>query len=195
MKQIIQSFLLLITLSVLTGVVYPVFITAVAHVCFQKQAMGNLIYNSKKEVTGSYLIGQSFSSDRYFWSRPSAVGYNPLPSGGSNKTMVSKGLKETIISRQQIFRKANGISDNQDVPKEMFFSSASGLDPHISPAAALSQFDRVANARKCSSEERIGIQKLILKCLEEPQFGFLGDARVNVVQLNLSIDSLLEQKK
>lgn len=194
MKQIIiNSFLLLITLSVLTGLLYPAFITAVAYICFPEQTRGSLIYNTKKEVFGSTLIGQQFSDNRYFWSRPSAVGYNPMPSGGTNLSLLSNQLKDSMVSRAKMFRNANNLANDKMVPKEMLFASASGLDPHISPAAAAAQVDRVADARKLSSEQRKVLQELINKNTRGPQLGFLGESRVNVLMLNHDLDSIANQ--
>jgi potassium-transporting ATPase KdpC subunit len=195
MKQtILHSFLLLITLSVLTGLVYPAFITAVAYVCFPSQAKGSLVYNTSKNVIGSSLIGQQFSDNRYFWSRPSAVGYNPMPSGGTNLCLLSNQLKDSIVSRSKAFRNVNNLANDSLVPKEMLFTSASGLDPHISPAAALAQVNRIADARNYTKTQRSTIQALIVKNTREPQFGFLGERRVNVFMLNHDLDLITTQK-
>jgi K+-transporting ATPase ATPase C chain len=194
MKQIINAFLLLITLSVLTGLIYPVFITAVAHVCFPAQAKGSLVYNTANSVIGSELIGQQFSDKRYFWPRPSAVGYNPMPSGGTNLNLLSNQLKDSIVNRSKAFRTANNLSSDSLIPKEMLFASASGVDPHISPAAARAQVNRIASSRNYTKTQKSTIQELIVKNTSGPQFGFLGENRVNVLMLNHDLDSITALK-
>jgi potassium-transporting ATPase KdpC subunit len=190
MKQFWNALLLLLTFAILTGIVYPLFITAIAYLFFPEQAKGSLIYDSKKQICGSSLIGQNFSNKRYFWSRPSAVNYNPMPSGGTNLSLVSIQLKDTVESRRQTFRAMNNLSKNDSVPNEMLFASASGLDPHISPAAAQAQVSRVIDARGCTPQQRTAIQNLIVKYTDAPQLGFLGADRVNVLLLNRGLDSL-----
>jgi K+-transporting ATPase ATPase C chain len=166
--------------------------TGVAYICFPDQAKGSLQYDSKKQVKGSSLIGQNFSDNRYFWPRPSAIGYNPLPSGGSNMSVASYQLRDSVVSRQQLFRTANGLAAGAAVPGDMVFTSASGLDPHISPDGALAQMGRVVEARKCSPEQRVAVQRLVKSMTQGPQFGFMGNSRVNVFMLNSALDSLME---
>lgn len=190
MKQIINAFLLLCTLSILTGLIYPVFITAVAYIFFPAQAKGSLVYSTANNVIGSKLIGQQFLDNRYFWPRPSAVGYNPLPSGGTNLNFLSNQLKDSTVSRSIAFRTSNNLENNFLVPKDMLFASASGLDPHISPAAASAQVNRIAYARNYTKTQRSTIKDLIVRNTLEPQFGFLGERRVNVLMLNREMDSI-----
>lgn len=139
-------------------------------------------------VIGSSLIGQNMNNDpRYFWSRPSAVGYNPLPSGGSNLSSTSAILKEAVGQRITDFLAANQLDKSTDVPAEIVFASGSGLDPHISPEAARLQIDRVAEARSLPREK---VADLVEDFVESPQLGFLGQPRVNVLLLNLALDEL-----
>ncbi len=187
MKQLYPAFAILALLTLLTGVIYPLTVTGIAQVVFPKKSDGSLI---KEEgiVVGSSLIGQNMNNDpRYFWSRPSAVGYNPLPSGGSNLSSTSATLEEAVGQRTADFRTANQLAEGTDVPAEMVFASGSGLDPHISPEAARLQIDRVAEARNLPREQ---VADLVEDFVESPQLGFLGQPRVNVLLLNLALDEL-----
>jgi potassium-transporting ATPase KdpC subunit len=187
--QIKIALKIFILFTVLLGGIYPLVITGVAQLIFPGKANGSLIVVDNKPV-GSKLIGQKFDSDIYFSSRPSAIDYNPLPSGGSNLGLTSEKLKQQVDERKLQFVKANQISESEPVPSEMLFASASGLDPHISPNAAIMQVGRIENARKFNSTQKQQLFQAINRLTEEPQFLFLGEARINVLQLNLELDKI-----
>lgn len=176
-------------MTVLTGIVYPFFMTGVAQLIFPSKANGSLIIKDGK-IAGSELIGQNFDSSIYFWSRPSAIDYNPLPSGASNLGPTSKKLKEQVKERRRLFAASNSIADTSAIPKEMLFASASGLDPHISPEAALLQLNRVAMARNLDETQKHKVEQLIRSKTEEPQYFLFGEPRINVFELNLVLDSI-----
>lgn len=188
LKMIFPALRMLLVLTIITGVIYPLVITAAAQVLFPTQANGSLIRNGET-VIGSALIGQNMNDDpRYFWSRPSAVSYNSLPSGGSNLAPTSASLQAAVNERAEAFSTAHNMTNTLTfVPTEMLFTSASGLDPHISPQAARLQVGRVAAARGLDEAQ---IMMLIDGLVEAPQLGFLGQERVNVLLLNLALDAL-----
>ena len=175
--------------TVLTGIAYPLLVTGVAQLVFTDRANGSIVYQNGKPV-GSILIGQSFTSEKYFWSRPSAVGYNSELSGASNFGPTSAKLRKQIEERRQNFIRRNGLSENAIVPAEMVTSSGSGLDPHISPEAAMLQLDRVAKARGFNSQQRRKVAELIHLLSVGHNQVILGDARINVFELNLKINQL-----
>ena len=187
LQTTIQSLRALIFLTVLTGVAYPLVVTGIAQVAFKEQANGSLIVGEGK-LMGSTLIGQPFSDPKYFWSRGSATSpmpYNGGSSSGSNLGPTNPALKEAIEGRVKALRAA-GAPASQPVPADLATASGSGLDPHISPAAAEFQIARVAKARNASEEK---IRELVQKHTEGRQFGILGEPRVNVLQLNLALDA------
>ena len=187
MKQIKIALKLFAILMILVGVIYPVAVTVFAQLFFPKEAGGSLLYDSGGNLTGSALIGQPFSDPKYFWSRPSATSdfpYNPMASGGSNLGPTNKVLIEQISNRTDIL-KSSGIQ--APVPSDLVESSASGLDPHISMQSALIQIPRVARARNLDEGT---VRKLVVEHIEERQFGFLGEQRINVLKLNLALDSM-----
>lgn len=181
MKLFFQAFRLFLILTVLTGGLYPLAVTALAQWAFPYQANGSLIKEEGKLI-GSELLAQKFTSDRYFWSRPSAADFATVASGASNQGPTNAALKEKVIRRIEEFKKAH---PSQPVPSEMVFASGSGLDPHISPEAARSQVERVARARNRDAES---LYPLVDAAIEPPQFGFLGKPRVNIFRLNRSLD-------
>ena len=187
--QIIIALKIFILFTVLLGGIYPLVITGVAQLLFPEKANGSLIVVDNKPV-GSKLIGQNFDNDLYFSSRPSATDYNPLPSGGSNLGLTSEKLRQQVAGRKLQFVKANQISESEPIPSEMLFASASGLDPHISPNAAIIQVGRIENARNFDSTQKQQLFQAINQLTEEPQFLFLGEARINVLQLNLALDKI-----
>jgi K+-transporting ATPase ATPase C chain len=173
-------------LSVITGVAYPASVTAIAQAVFPRQANGSLIVEDGKPI-GSALIGQPFDDPKYFWGRPSATspfGYNAGSSSGSNLSPTNVDLIKTVQGRVDALRAADP-GNAAPVPVDLVTASASGLDPHISPAAALYQVSRVAKARKLGSD---AVRQLVERHTEGRLFGLLGEPRVNVLALNLALD-------
>lgn len=193
-KQILTSLKILLLFSLVTGIIYPLFITGMANLLFKDKADGSLI-KKNGQVIGSSLIGQAFDSTAYFWSRPSATGYNPLPSGGSNLGLTNAKLWQEFKERKQNFIRINGLQPGMHVPSEMVFASGSGLDPHISPEAAILQVDRIAKARNFSINQRNELLIVITKHIEEPQFHLFGQERINVFMLNLELDKTDEYQR
>ncbi len=189
MKTLITSIRILLFFTILTGIVYPIFVTGIVQFAFKYKANGSLIVKGNN-VIGSKLIGQQFDSTIYFSSRPSAVSYNPLPSGGSNLGPTSVKLKNYVHGRTILFNAINGYDSLKVVPSEMLFASASGLDPHISNAAAVLQVDRIARSRNLDNNQRMNLLNTIAKLTEAPQYGFLGIERINVLTLNIELDKL-----
>jgi len=184
LKQIYPAFAITIVLTLLLGIIYPLVITAVATVIFPRQAGGSLIEKNGR-VIGSSLIGQPFSGSEYFHSRPSAAGdgYDATASGGTNLGPASQKLFETNVKpAAAALREENpGVP----IPVDLVTSSASGLDPHITPAAAEFQVPRVAKRRGMTADE---VRRLVREHTEGRQFGLLGEPRVNVLELNLALD-------
>ena len=191
MKETLRtSVVMLATWTLLTGVVYPLVVTAAARIAFPAKANGSLIFRGGKPV-GSSLVGQAFSGPRYFWGRPSAtspVPYNAASSGGSNLGPLNPALKEAVQARIAELRRND--PGPRAVPVDLVAASGSGLDPHISPASAEAQASRVAKARGMSEDE---VRALIVRHSEGRQFGVLGEPRVNVLLLNLSLDEATER--
>ena len=186
-RQLMPAVRLLILLTLLTGVAYPAVVTAVAQVAFPAQANGSLIVVDGKTV-GSSLIGQAFNDPKYFWGRLSAAGangYDASSSAGSNLGPTSQVLIDRITADVDRVRAANG---GGPVPVDLVTTSASGLDPDVSPAAAAYQVARVAAARGMSLSD---VQAAIARHTQQPLLGFLGEPRVNVLLLNLDLDGLL----
>jgi K+-transporting ATPase ATPase C chain len=183
-NQLKTATLMLVALTALTGVVYPLVVTGIGQLVFRSEANGSLIERDG-EVVGSELIGQTFSSPGYFWGRPSAVSYNGGGSAGSNLGPINPALLDRVTATVATLREAHG--DTAPIPVDLATASSSGLDPHISPAAALYQVARVASARGTSEEK---IRALVDEHTEGRQLGFLGEPRVNVLLLNLALDDL-----
>lgn len=175
-------------MTLLTGIIYPLLITVIAQLTMKHQADGDFL-SSKEKVVGATLIAQKFESDKYFWGRPSSIDYNPLPSGGSNLGPTSAALKKAVEERQEKILKSHHV-DKDKIPPELLFSSGSGLDPHINISAAYFQIDRIAKSRGVESKD---IKSLIDSMIIKPSFGFLGEARINVLLLNQALDELLKQ--
>jgi K+-transporting ATPase ATPase C chain len=188
LKNSIRCLLLLVVLSLITGIIYPLFVTFSGRLLFSVQAEGSL---QKREgiIVGSRLLGQAFSDNRYFHSRPSATNYNTLPSGGSNLTQVSLTLKDSVSERKKRFALNNKV-DSSEVPVDMLYASGSGLDPHISPEAASQQVQRICKERRFDSNTCNSLHNLVRSKTERPQWLIFGDYRVNVLSLNLALDSL-----
>ena len=185
-KQLRPAAMMLLVLTVLTGVVYPLIVTGVARLAFPDQARGSVVVAADRAV-GSRLIGQANDDPRYFWPRPSATNYGTLPSGGSNLAPTSAELAALVEQRAGNFRAAHGLAPGAPVPTDMLFASGSGLDPHISPAAARLQIGRVAGARGLLEAQ---VASLVEAHVEGPQLGVLGQPRVNILMLNLALDEL-----
>ena len=175
-------------LTLLTGVAYPLVVTGAAKALFPVQAAGSLVVRDGKTV-GSALIGQNFSNPKRFWGRPSATGpmpYNAAASSGSNQGPLNPALTDAVKGRVEALRAADP-GNAAPVPLDLVTASASGLDPHISPAAARYQVARVAKSRSLPANT---VQALVDQQVEMPLFGFLGEPRVNVLQLNLALEAL-----
>jgi len=177
---------MLVVLSVLTGFLYTLAVTVVGNVLFPQKTHGTLVTKNGR-IMGSELLGQRFVSPCYFWSRPSSVDYETLPSGASNKGPTSQDLHKTVSARTSLLLGTNGIAESASVPSDLLYASGSGVDPHISPESARFQAHRIAQERHCS--EAI-IDNLVSSLIDGPQFGFLGEPRVNVLKLNTLLDSL-----
>ncbi|MEI6123778.1 MAG: potassium-transporting ATPase subunit KdpC [Bacteroidota bacterium] len=189
MKTLAISLKIFLFFTVLTGIIYPLLVTGIAQFVFPFKANGSIIIKNNVSI-GSDLIGQKFDSTIYFSSRPSAVDYNPLPSGGSNIALTNVKLKEQLTQRKKQFIAINHLDSKATVPSEMLFASASGLDPHISPMAASMQLDRIVKARNLTTVQKQQLIHLIAELTESPQYLLLGEARVNVLRLNLALDAL-----
>jgi len=182
-----QSAIMLGIATLLLGIVYPLVMTGVSQVIFPYQANGSMIQRDGTPV-GSALIGQEFTSDSYFWSRPSATTppYNAASSSGSNLSPTGQAFADLVAQRAARLRAADPLH-RKEIPVDLLTASASGLDPDITPAAALYEAPRVAAARKLPESS---VKELVLAHVTERTLGILGEARVNVLELNLALDKL-----
>ncbi len=174
--------------TVITGIAYPLLVTVIAQTVFPGQADGSLIFKNGQPL-GSALIGQFFSNPKYFWGRPSAtapVPYNAGASSGSNLGPMNPVLIDAVAARLK-FQRGADPANQSPIPVDLVTASASGLDPHISPAAAGYQVNRVANARSLTPEK---LRELVARYTESRQFILLGESRVNVLELNLALDEI-----
>ncbi|MGK5093426.1 potassium-transporting ATPase subunit KdpC [Deltaproteobacteria bacterium TL4] len=186
-KTFTQAARLLLTLTLLTGLLYPGIVYLVSQAAFHDQANGSMIA-VKQHIVGSKFIGQKFENPKYFWGRPSAVDYNPLPSGGTNQSPSNSALVQAVQERTLKLRQAHQWESQTAIPADLLLASGSGLDPHISPEAASLQVARVAAARNLSAAQTAQLRDLVNQYTEGYQWGFLGAPRVNVLLLNLALD-------
>jgi potassium-transporting ATPase KdpC subunit len=187
LSELRPAILVLLVLSLITGVAYPLLVTGIGQLVFPMQANGSLIERDGR-ILGSSLIGQAFNEPKYFWSRPSATGpspYNAGASSGSNQGPLNPALAEAVKGRIEALHAADP-GQTQAVPVDLVTASGSGLDPHISPAAAAYQVPRVARVRGLSEDR---VRKLVAEHTEGRQLGILGEPRVNVLLLNLALDA------
>lgn len=192
MKNLISAVLMTVVTTILLGLIYPLAVTGLAQLIFPDKANGQLIRGSDGTLIGSRLIGQPFSSPGYFRSRPSAAGatgYDAGISGGSNLGPTNQKLIDRIKADVE---KLQAENPDRPVPVDLVTSSGSGLDPHISPAAAEFQVPRVASERGMIEAE---VRTIVAAHTEGRQFGFLGEPRVNVVELNLDLDRMQPMKQ
>lgn len=184
MKYIMPAIRFKIFMTLLLGLIYPFAMTGVTQLVFPSQSSGDFITRGG-QVVGSAKIAQNFEKPEYFWPRPSAISYNPLPSGGSNQSQSSQALKDAVDGRRVKLKSAHS-DQTIEPPQDLLFASASGLDPHISPEAAEYQLNRVVKARNLSVEQ---VQKLIKEASVSRQLGIFGEPTVNVLALNVALDN------
>ncbi|MFZ0060657.1 MAG: potassium-transporting ATPase subunit KdpC [Pyrinomonadaceae bacterium] len=185
MKNLTTAIMMTIVTTVLLGLIYPLVVTGLAQVIFPEQANGSLMKRADGTVIGSRLIGQPFSSPGYFRSRPSAAGANGYDAGASSGANLGPTSQKLIARVKADVQKLQAENPGRPVPIDLVTTSGSGLDPHISPAAAEFQVPRVARARGIREEE---VRLVVAAHTEGRQFGFLGEARVNVLEVNLDLD-------
>jgi K+-transporting ATPase ATPase C chain len=188
-RQLLPALTMVLVFTVITGLAYPLAVTAIAQLGFGDEADGSLVEDADGEVVGSSLIGQSFTGPQYFHPRPSAAGdgYDPSGSSGSNLGPTNPDLLESVEENVAAYREENGLDDDVEVPVDAVTSSASGLDPHISVANAELQAARVAEERDLGVD---GVRELIDDYTSSRDLGFLGERGVNVLELNLALDEL-----
>ena len=184
MKGLQPCLRLLVLLTVVTGFFYPLLLVLIGTVIMPHRSQGSFIIEEHSNL-GSELIGQRFSNSRYFWSRPSAIDYNPLLARGSYLSPTSALLKEQVEARKSELSASNKIK--QDFPLDLLFSSGSGIDPHISVEAALYQLPRVAQARQLDENQ---LRNTVVSHIEWRFLGFLGEPRINVLVLNRALDKM-----
>ena len=186
-SEIRSAVLVTLMLALVCCGIYPLVVFGIGQVLFHDKANGSLILDGKGTIQGSSLLGQQFTGEKYFHSRPSAAGngYDATSSGGSNLGPTSQKLHDSIAQNVADYRSQNGLATNAPVPADAVTASASGLDPHISPENAQLQVARVAKARNISEQE---IKRLIKQNTDKPDIGFLGEPGVNVLTLNMALD-------
>ncbi len=190
MKQIRIALLMMLIMTLLLGVMYPLMMTGIAQLAFSNKANGSLAMVDGRTV-GSELLGQSFTGPGYFHGRPSANSYDGANSGGSNLGPTNRKLIETSVMRADQVRKENGLAPGTMVPSDLVLASGSGLDPHVSLASALIQVPRIARERNIGEPE---ITDLVRHSSELPYFGAYGDPIVNIFRLNIALDALGKKK-
>ncbi|HJX85295.1 MAG TPA: potassium-transporting ATPase subunit KdpC [Candidatus Angelobacter sp.] len=192
-KNLITAILMTVVTTVLLGVIYPLVVTGLAQI-WRDKANGQLITRKDGTVIGSRIIGQAFVGDAYFHSRPSAAGngYDAANSGGTNLGPTNKALVDRVNTQAAALQKEN---PGQPVPIDLVTTSGSGLDPHITPAAAAFQIPRVAQARGITDNDLPKLKQLVSEHTENRQFGILGEPRVNVLELNIALDEKFPVKR
>lgn len=185
LKNIKQSLILSVFTIILFGFIYPLFIFAVGQLMHDKSIGSPITLNG--QTVGFENIGQSFTDDKYFWGRPSAVNYNAASTGGSNKGPTNPDYLAEVNARIDSFVVHNPGINKKDIPSELVTASGSGIDPNISPEAAYIQILRVAKERNISEDK---LKELVMQNIEKKYLGFLGIERVNVLKLNLALDKL-----
>lgn len=190
MKNILKSsIIMLVAFAFVTGILYPMLITGIGQIFLPWQANGSVIKNAKGEIIGSQNIGQSFQGPEYFWGRPSATAdfpYNAKASGGSNLSVLNENLQSQVKDRITQYESMDP-DNNLPIPIDLITTSASGLDPDISPEAALFQVHRVAQTRGLPEEK---VRELVMSHIEQPTVQIFGEPRVNVLLLNIALDSV-----
>ncbi len=189
MKNLIIAGKLFFLMTLITGVIYPASITLYCYFFVKEKSIGSFIEKNGTKI-GSELIAQKFNDPKYFWNRPSSIDYNPLLSGASNLSLTSLELKNQVDIRKQQLLKVNEFEVNNNevlIPQDLLFASGSGLDPHISPKAAIFQATRVAKIRNINIST---VYKIINDLTESPQYGIFGDQRINTLKLNFALDNL-----
>ncbi len=180
MKSLLTNLRVFLVLTLLTGVIYPLVVTAIGHLFFLEKAQGSLVRKGN-ETVGSELLAQGFSNPKYFWPRPSANKYDGLSSGATNQSISSTEWIKTVKEREA-----------QGLVSEMRFASASGLDPDISLEAAQAQIQRISTARELNSNDKARLEILVHNSLQLRQAGIFGEERINVLKLNLALDEAIK---
>ena len=176
-------------MTVITGLIYPLMITAYAQLMHPYKSNGSMIsFNNK--IIGSELIGQQFIKPEYFWGRPSSIGNNPMPSGGSNLNPLGSTFKEYFSTRVDTIRKYHGNIELSSIPRDLLFSSGSGVDPHISLEAAYFQIERISKYRHLSELQIKKLKEIVQSSIESPDLLIFGEYRINVLKLNLQLNSI-----
>ncbi len=190
MKEVRTGLLVILVLSALLGIVYPLVVTGIGQLAFSWRVNGSLVVLGDR-IVGSELIGQFFSSPGYFHGRPSSSNYDPLASGGSNLAPAGSTLLDAVEKRVAAIRMEHGLSEDAAVPADLVLASASGLDPEISVQSALLQAESIAAARGIGAQ---GVRSLVQRVARSPFLGAFGEERVNVLRLNLALDELVSPR-
>jgi K+-transporting ATPase ATPase C chain len=191
-KDSVSLVKLFVVMTVLTGICYPLFITAFAYVCYPEKSKGDAVMVNGKAV-GVKMIGQKFTDTKYFHSRPSAIDYNPMPTGASNLSITSDSLINLYKQRKSEFVKLNKVSMPDSIPSEMLFASGSGVDPHISKESAIMQVERIVSVRKFGTGKRNELYALIDRLAFRRVFGIAGEQLINVLELNVQLDNMSKE--